>query len=216
MTKGMRIGVFGGTFDPPHYGHLILAEEAGFELHLDRLLWVLTAWPPHKQGMAISDVDYRLELVQAAIAHNPVFELSRVEIDRPGPHYAVDTLHLLAGQYPDAELYYLMGGDSLHDLPTWHQPQQLAALVSGLVVMRRPEDAVDLEALESVLPGVAGKVQYLNVPFIEISSSDIRQRIASGRPFRYFLPPVVYDLIQQCHPYPNNSGEEDIQTPSLP
>lgn len=212
----MRIGVFGGTFDPPHYGHLILAEEAGFELRLDRLLWVLTAWPPHKQGVAISDVDYRLELVQAAIAHNPIFELSRIEIDRPGPHYAVDTLRLLAEQYPDAELHYLMGGDSLHDLPTWHQPRQLVALVSRIVVMRRLADAVNLDALETVLPGVARKVQYLDVPFIEISSSDIRQRIASGRPFRYFLPPAVGDLIQQRHTYQNNSGKQSTQAPSRP
>ena len=116
----MRVGIFGGTFDPPHVGHLILAEECRTQLRLDRLLWVVTNQPPHKLDQTLSPVEKRVEMVQLSIAGNSHFELSRVDIDRPGPHYAVDTVRLLQEQLPEAELFYLMGGDSLHDLPTWH------------------------------------------------------------------------------------------------
>src|SRR5512143_3713267 len=117
MTAG--IGVFGGTFDPPHTGHLILAAEAQAQLDLERILWVLTPTPPHKPGQRITSTALRLEMLQAAIDGNPDFELSRVDLDRPPPHYAVDSVHLLRAAYPQAWLAYLMGGDSLDDLPTW-------------------------------------------------------------------------------------------------
>jgi nicotinate-nucleotide adenylyltransferase len=191
----MRIGIFGGTFDPPHLGHLILAAEAGSQLRLDRLLWVLTPDPPHKQGHSISPLEARLEMVQAAIAEDPLFELSRVDIDRSPPHYAVDAVRLLGEANPGADLVYLMGGDSLHDLPSWHRPLDFLALCDALGVMRRPGDAVDLLTLEKILPGVSAKVEFVTAPLIDISASQIRQRVAGGRPFRYFVPPQVYRLI---------------------
>jgi nicotinate-nucleotide adenylyltransferase len=197
----MRIGIFGGTFDPPHLGHLILASEAVDQLKLDRLLWVLTANPPHKLKQPISAMNVRLQMVQAAIADSEKFELSRVEIDRPGPHYAVDSICLLQEQFPQDGLFYLMGGDSLRDLPTWYKPQELVERVTGLGVMRRPGASIDTTELETALPGVTAKVQFFETPRLDISSSDIRQRIATGRPYRYFLLPAVYRLLQKHHLY---------------
>ena len=141
----MRIGVFGGTFDPPHIGHLVLAADALNQLKLDRVLWVLTPVPPHKQGQMISPVDQRLALVQAAIEGEARYKLSRVELDRPGPHYAVDSVRLLQEQNPKAEFIYLLGGDSLRDLPMWYKPQEFIRLISGLGVMRRP--GVDIDSV---------------------------------------------------------------------
>lgn len=191
----MRIGIFGGTFDPPHVGHLILAAEARDQLALDRVLWVLTPNPPHKRGRPISSLETRLELVQAAVQDDRGFEVSRVEIDRPGPHYSVDTVKILAQENPAAELFYLMGGDSLHDLPDWMHPQAFIQALAGIGVMRRPQDFIDLAKIERALPGVVAKIHFVNAPLLEISSSDIRERIAQGRHFRYFLPQSVYELI---------------------
>jgi nicotinate-nucleotide adenylyltransferase len=189
------IGVFGGTFDPPHLGHLILAAEAYDQLGLDRLLWVLTPDPPHKQGQHISQAEVRLQLVHAAICDNPHFELSRIDLDRPGPHYAVDTVRLLSKDFPATEMIYLIGGDSLHDLPTWRLPLELVEEVDAFGVMRRPGDAVDLTHLEQALPGLSEKVRFVDAPLLEISASQIRQRIRTGRPFRYFLPQSVYEIV---------------------
>lgn len=192
-----RIGIFGGTFDPPHIGHLILAAEARDQMQLDLVLWVLTPDPPHKTGRTISPLATRLELVEAALAADDGFEISRVEIDRPGPHYSVDTVRILGRENPGAELFYLMGGDSLHDLPTWFHPQEFIHTLAGIGVMRRPNDSIDLPWLERALPGVTSKVNYVEAPLLEISSTSIRERIAQGQHFRYFLPPAVCEIIQK-------------------
>lgn len=197
----MRTGIFGGTFDPPHIGHQILAAEAAAQLGLDRVLWVLTPHPPHKQGSKISDDRVRLKLVRAAVSGNPIFEVSTIEFERPGPHYAVDTLAVLAQRYPGMELIYLMGGDSLYDLPTWHEPLEFVRRCDGIGVMRRPADTVDLVALERRLPGISAKVHFVAAPLIDISASDIRARAAKGLPYRYMLPPAVYRWIERLHLY---------------
>ena len=191
----MRIGIFGGTFDPPHVGHLILAAEARDQLALDRVLWVVTPDPPHKTGRRITPLAARLELVGAAIEDDCSFEISRVEIDRPGPHYSADTVRILGEQNRGAELVYLMGGDSLRDLPIWKRPAEFIAHLSGIGVMRRPQDFVDLPDLERVLPGLTAKVHFVETPLLEISSTSIRERAAEGRHFRYFLTPKVYDMV---------------------
>ena len=192
----MKIGIFGGTFDPPHLGHLILAAEAYHQLELTRLLWVLTPIPPHKPGRPVSPVEQRLALVQAAIDPDPAFELSRVDMDRQPPHFALDTVLILRKQYPTAELVYLMGGDSLHDLPTWHRPQEFAAACDALGVMRRPGYPVDLTTLKAAIPGISQKICFVDTPLLDMSSSDIRRRIANGEPYRYFLTREVWDLVQ--------------------
>lgn len=196
-----RIGIFGGTFDPPHVGHLILAAEAQDQLRLDRLLWVLTPDPPHKQGQSITPLDIRMKLLMAAIGDNSSFELSRVDMDRPGPHYAVDTVGILKEHYSLAEFFYLIGGDSLHDLPTWFQPQRLIELIDGLGVMRRPGDQVDLRSMEHKIPGLSVKICFIEAPLLEISARQIRQRIAAGRAYRYYVPPAVYRLIEDMQIY---------------
>lgn len=189
------IGIFGGTFDPPHLGHLILAAEARAQLGLERLLWVLTPDPPHKQGLSIAPLEHRLEMVRLAIADDPQFELSTVELTRPGPHYALDTVQLLAGQNPGARLVYLMGGDSLRDLPTWHHPADFISVCHLIGVIRRPGDALELANLEKSLPGLRSKVRFVDAPLLDIAARDIRRRIAVGQPFRYFLPERVYEYI---------------------
>ncbi|HEY3345951.1 MAG TPA: nicotinate-nucleotide adenylyltransferase [Anaerolineaceae bacterium] len=197
----MRVGIFGGTFDPPHLGHLILSEEAQYQLEIDRMLWVLTADPPHKHGLPITRLEDRLALVHAAIDDNPSFELSRIDIDRPGPHFALDTVRLIGAQFPEAELYYLIGGDSLRDLPAWHCPQDLLRSVKTLGVMRRPGDEIDLTTIEEQVPGVSAKVHFVDAPLLEISSSQIRARAAEGKPYRYYLPEAVFNLVQSLQLY---------------
>lgn len=197
----MRVGIFGGTFDPPHVGHLILAEECRIQLHLDKLLWVVTDNPPHKRYVQISDIEQRVELVKLAINGNPDFELSRVDIDRPSPHYAIDTVRILKQLMPGAIMFYLMGGDSLHDLPTWKRPQDFIREIDGLGVMRRHADQVDLESLEKVLPGIARKVKIVEAPILEISSRQIRQRVEEGEAYRYYLRDAVYKAILELGLY---------------
>jgi nicotinate-nucleotide adenylyltransferase len=197
----MKIGVFGGTFNPPHIAHLVLADEACYQLGLDRLLWLLTPDPPHKKGQPILALQNRLDLLTAALSSNPAFELSRIDIDRPAPHYALDTMLILKESYPTDELIYLMGGDSLRDLPTWYKPGLFLEVCHALGVMRRPGDQVDLPAMEQRLPGITGKVCFIQAPLLEISSTGLRDRIATGKPFRYYLPPPVYEIIHQRRLY---------------
>lgn len=196
-----KIGVFGGTFDPPHIGHQILALEAFYQLGLRKVLWVLTPNPPHKRKRKIAPLPFRLEMVQSAIADFSGFELSRVEIDRPAPHYAVDTLSLLQTQHPDEKIVYLMGGDSLNDLHTWYASQKFVAACHSIGVMRRPGDEINLKLLENNLPGISLKVQFVRASLLGISASQIRSRIRQGKPFRYYLPKSVYQIIQEHNLY---------------
>ncbi len=201
MRKVERVGIFGGTFDPPHVGHLILAEECRTQLSLDLLLWVVTDNPPHKRYTNVSPIEDRVRLVEKAIHGNPSFEVSRVDIDRPGPHFAIDTVNILKEEYPGSEIYYLMGGDSLHDLPTWNKPHDFIQTCSGIGVMRRHADQVDLESLEKILPGITAKVHIVEAPILEISSKQIRQRIEEGMGYRYYLRDAVYQAITEMGMY---------------
>jgi len=194
MSK-KRLGIFGGTFDPPHVGHLILAAEARDQLALDCTVWVLTPDPPHKRGKDISSLDHRLAMVELAIGEDEAFTLSHVDIDRPGPHYTVDTVNLLRGEYPDCELIYLMGGDSLHDLPNWYEVVKLLAALDGIGVMRRPGDDIDLSKLLQALPQLEEKLNFVTAPLLEISADQIRRRASQNRSFRYYLLPRIYEYI---------------------
>jgi len=190
------IGVFGGTFDPPHYGHLILAEEAREALHLERVLWVVTSRPPHKPHQPVTAIDERLALVQAAIAENPAFAISLADVERPAPHYAVGTLRWLQARHPEAGLVYLMGSDSLRDLPNWHAPQEFIEACTAVAVMRRPGAEVDLVRLERLIPGLRLRVRYFDAPLLSLSAQEVRRRVRLGRSYRYLVPPAVAALIE--------------------
>jgi len=195
VNKNDRIGIFGGTFDPPHIGHLILAMEAYDQLNLDQVLWVLTPNPPHKQDKRITAIDVRIGLVKKAIDDDPMFTLSYVDIDRPGPHYIVDTMRILRKEYKDQELVYLMGGDSLQNLLTWYQPVAFVDACDYVGVMRRPGEIIDIDHLRVGLPELFDKLEFIDAPLLEISSNQIRQLVYNNQPFRYYLPGSVYTMM---------------------
>lgn len=195
------IGIYGGTFDPPHIGHLILAAEAQAQLSLARLLWMPVPEPPHKTARPITPLHHRLEMLRRALADAPGFELSTIELQRPGPHYTVETLRELGTQFPAADFVLLIGGDSLRDFPTWHRPLDVLAACRFIGVMRRPSDSVDVNALERILPGLGEKTRFIDAPQLEISSSEIRGRIASRGHYRYYLNPEVYQYIEEHQLY---------------
>ncbi len=201
----LRIGIFGGTFDPPHIGHLVLADEARSQLNLDKVLWVLTSIPPHKKNQAVTPVELRLVMLNAALSENENFVISRVDIDRPEPHYAVDTVRLLKKQFPQDELIYLMGSDSLQDLPKWYQPSALVELVDEIGVMSRQGlngKVLDhqVDAIKS-LPGLSEKIRFIETPQLQIASSEIRKKVRNGGAYRYYLPPRVWRLILEHNLY---------------
>ncbi len=189
-----RIGLFGGTFDPPHYGHLLLAQTAAEQLQLDQVLWIPAGLNPLKQGQQITSVAKRLRLVGAAISDNPMFQLSLVDTERPAPHYTIDTLNIIQAQYPTAELFFLMGGDSLASFARWRAPAEILS-VAQLGVMRRPDDAIALDVLTNFLPTLPDRLNWIDAPLIEISATDLRNRTANGNATRYFMPDLVCDLI---------------------
>ncbi len=196
----MLLALFGGTFDPPHLGHLALCHAALAALRPDRLLWVLTPNPPHKRSRRITPLPHRLAMVELALQGEP-FELSRVDIDRPPPHYAYETVRLLAEQNPGADLLYLMGSDSLNDLPAWRRPADLLSALRYFGVMRRPGETPDLPALEQVLPGLTAKVRFIEAPPVNISASDIRARVHRGDAFEHLVPPAVAAYIREQRLY---------------
>lgn len=195
-----RLGILGGTFDPPHYGHLALAENGRVQLQLDRVFFVPAGRQPFKSRRSITPAHHRAALVQAAIAENPAFVLSRVDLTRPGPHYTADMLALLRREYSQAEIFFLMGGDSLADFAAWRDP---AAIVqqARLAVMARPGYEPDLEALERAVPGLRERLVWLDAPHLGVSSSDLRRRARAGLPLRYLVPPPVEDYIHEHHLY---------------
>jgi nicotinate-nucleotide adenylyltransferase len=196
-----RIGIFGGTFDPPHVGHQILAMEASEQLGLEQVLWVLTPDPPHKIGKKITQIDVRKLMVNAAIGDDPGFIFSSVDLDRPGPHYVLDTMKLLRNKFQSYDLVFLMGGDSLHDLPRWHKSQEFIEACDKIGVMRRPGEKIDLYDLKQELPGIINKIEFIDSPLLEISSNQIRQLVSTKKPYRYYLPDEVYRLIEEMHLY---------------
>lgn len=199
MTQ-RRVGILGGTFDPPHIGHLILAEYARGTLDFERLLFVPAADPPHKQDEHKAAIEHRLAMLKLAITDNPHFEISRVDIDRPGPHYSVDMVRMIGEQYPDAELYFVMGGDSLTDLPRWHRPAEFIQQCK-VAVMRRPDEHIHAEMHDAVLPGLSDRVVMIDAPLVGISSTLIAERVEQRQSIRYLVPDSVRSYIVQNRLY---------------
>jgi nicotinate-nucleotide adenylyltransferase len=185
-----RLGVIGGTFDPPHYAHLVLAETARVQLALERVLFLPAGQPPHKAARPVAAAEHRAAMVAAAIADNPAFQLSRADLDRPGPHFTVETLGLLQREYPQAEIFFLIGGDSLAEMYRWRDPAGIVRQVR-LAVMERPGWEPDLDRLATIAPGIRERLVWLDVPSLDISSTDLRRRLRAGLPLRYLVPPAV-------------------------
>ena len=202
-----RLGILGGTFDPPHIAHLVMADQAWRQLRLARVLFAPAGQPPHKRGRLITPAELRVAMVQRAIAGHAAFELARVDLDRPGPHYTADTLALMRGLYPDAELVLLVGSDSLRDLCKWHAPARVAAL-AHFAVMRRPGAEPDMQALEAAFPGLAGRVSWVDAPWLDISSHDIQRRVRQGRSIRYLVPKAVESFIAEHGLYMEQPANE--------
>jgi len=203
---GRLIGVFGGTFDPPHLGHLLLAEYALEELQLEHVLWVLTPRSPLKPEGDPTPVEVRARMVEAAIAGAPRFLLSTVDIERRPPYYAVDSVVLLRQAEPGADLVYLLGSDTLADLSRWHAPARLVELCAGLGVMERPGLTPNLADLERAIPGLSSKLRPFTAPLVEISARSIRERVASGRSIRYLVPDAVLQQILAGRLYREPAG----------
>jgi len=198
----MKLGVIGGTFDPIHYGHLAAAEEARVQLQLQRVLFAPVKIPPHKADEEISALEHRLAMVELAIAPNFHFSLSRVDIDRCPPYYSVDAMAILQERWkvgPD-EIYFIMGLDSLADILTWHRPERLLELCH-LAVMGRPGYEIDLLTLEAPLPGASSRILLLEMPRLDISSSDLRRRVREGLSIKYLVPEAVENYVYAQHLY---------------
>jgi nicotinate-nucleotide adenylyltransferase len=190
----MRLGLFGGTFDPIHLGHLILAEQCREACRLDRVWFVVAGAPPHKRGER-TPVTHRIEMAKIAIAGHPAFEVSDIEARRPGPHYSVETLEAVHRERPGDALFFLIGADSLVDLPTWRDPAGIARLATIVVVNRPGIEEVDPSLLPSFGLG-ANELQFVTIPSIGIASKVLRQRLAEGRTIRYMVPRGVEAYIE--------------------
>lgn len=199
-TRDLRLGVIGGTFDPPHYGHLVLAENASVQLRLDQVLFVPARQPPHKPEQPITPAGHRVAMVESAVADNAAFRLSRVDVERPGPHFTVDMLRILRGMYPGATFFFLIGGDSLADFTTWRDPSGILEQ-ARLAVMRRPGSEADMTSLREALPGIEERLIWLDAPYLEISGTDLRRRVGEGLPIRYLVPPSVEQYVHEHQLY---------------
>lgn len=190
------LGVLGGTFDPVHLGHLMLADQAREQLRLERVLWVPAGEPWRKGDTPVTAGEDRVAMVAQAVADNPAFEVSTLEVERPGPTYTVDTLATLRELHGGSRLVFLLGSDALEDLPNWHQPDRVIELAS-LGVACRGRDRLADEALEDLLPGLARRVAWIDMPNIEISARELRRRAATGGSLRYLVPRGVENYIRE-------------------
>jgi nicotinate-nucleotide adenylyltransferase len=193
---GRRLGVMGGTFDPIHYGHLVTAEEALVQFELEGVLFVPTGQPWMKAHEVVSPAEDRYLMTVIATASNPLFSVSRIEVDREGPTYAVDTLRALKDE-TDADLYFISGADAIVEIVQWKEPQELFELAHFIAASRPGYDVAGLE-----VPGNArDAVTVMNIPALAISSTDIRERVKGGRPIRYLVPEGVKSYIEKAGLY---------------
>lgn len=184
----MRIGIFGGTFDPPHIGHLIVASDACAALRLDRLLLVPAALPPHKRGRVSTPAEQRLAMVRAAVEDDPRLEVDDLEVRREGASYSVDTLREMRARHPEAELFFLIGMDQMREFHSWREPQEVARLARLSVVAREGE----AEHPESPFP-----YRVVHVTRIDLSATEIRRRVRAGEPIRYLVPEAVRGMVER-------------------
>lgn len=198
----MDVGILGGTFDPIHLGHLKIADEARLRLGLDQVIFVPAGQPWLKVDRAITLPAHRTEMVRRAIVVYPYFEISTIEVDRPGPSYAVDTLAILQKQLGiEAKLFFLLGWDSLSEIPRWREPSKLIQMCQLVVVPRPGFEQTLLDTLELSISGIAKNVILLDMPYIDISSTDIRGRVAQGLSIKHLVSEAVESYIEEYKLY---------------
>jgi len=197
-----KLGIFGGTFDPIHLGHLIIAEDLRQKLGLQEVIFVPAGQPYLKKGQSISPAEDRLEMVILATASNLYLNVSTVEIERPGPTYSIDTIReLKAGLGSGARIYFIVGYDALAELHLWREPRRLVELCQVIGFKRPGYDRLDTRSLESAVPGASERIKKVEVPQIGISSTEIRRRVARGLTIRYLVPDPVEDYIRANNLY---------------
>ncbi|MFN0074581.1 MAG: nicotinate-nucleotide adenylyltransferase [Chloroflexota bacterium] len=201
-VKPRIVGAMGGTFDPPHYGHLVGAQEACALLGLDHVLFVPTGQPPHKLGEPVSSVEHRVRMTELAIGENSSFRLSRADLDQRGPSYTVQLIpRLLQEIGAGVEIVFLIGMDSLRDLASWREPEAILKQCR-LVAFSRPNyQPVNLDELEQAVPGARDRVIILRTPGVDISSTELRGRVIRHLPIRYLVPPGVESYIREHELY---------------
>lgn len=202
ILRTKRLGVMGGTFDPIHYGHLVTAEEARHQFRLDQVIFIPSGHPPHKEERKSLDAEYRYLMAVIATASNPRFSVSRMEIDRPGPSYTIDTvreLHRLYGRNTD--IFFITGADAILEILTWKEPEKVLEECTFIAATR---PGYDLHRLEECLPesekaghGANPRVLVMEIPALAISSTDIRRRVREGRSIRYLVPEGVAEFIEK-------------------
>jgi len=188
----MRVGILGGTFDPPHIAHLIIAELARVRLELDKVIFIPAGEPWMKSARIVTSADGRVEMVSLAISSNPAFSLSLIEVNRTGPTYTIDTIEQLSGEVGyDVGLFLLLGWDSAAELPSWKAPDRITKMARIVVFPRPGFTKPEPEDLEKAMPGIAERMVYMDEPYLGISSTCIRQRIREGKSVRYLVPDKV-------------------------
>jgi nicotinate-nucleotide adenylyltransferase len=192
----LRVGILGGAFNPPHVGHLVCAQEALVQLQLDRVTFVPTARPPHREIEQDPGVEARVAMCEAAIADDDRFEVSRAELDREGTSYTVDTLRDMHESSPDDELFLILGGDQAASLTSWHEPEALLNLAQVATVERVGFSRASIGIRLAGLKG-ADRIRFLDMPLIQVSSSSIRRRTSQGKPIRYLVPDAVVRYIEE-------------------
>lgn len=194
----MRLGLFGGTFDPVHYGHLLLAEQCREQCALDEVWFLPSGSPPHKQRAAITDGKHRTEMLNLATAGHAAFRVNDMELKRTGPTYTVETLRSLHEQHPGDELFFLIGADSLHDLPTWREPVRILQMATVIAVNRGSRPHPDIQPIVDLMGDFAeSRIQIVTMPGVDLSATDIRRRITAGQSIRYMTPRAVEIYIEQ-------------------
>lgn len=213
----MRIGIYGGSFDPVHFGHLLLAETCREQLPLERVVFVPTGIPPHKREQRVSPAEHRLAMLELATAGNPAFEISRCEIDRPDVSYTVDTLRWFAENFPDDDLFLLLGSDMFHDLPNWREPEQIVQFATPVPVRRGGHDNPDVRRLSKIVSSQQVEIVrnlMVYMPEMALSSSELRERVALGRSIRYRTPRSV-EMYIQTHGLYRPGGPEDTESDAV-
>ncbi len=192
----MRVGILGGTFNPPHVGHLVCAQEAYLQLSLDRVMMIPARIPPHKPVEDEPGPDHRLALCRVAVEGDERFAVSEIEMRRPGPSFTVDTLEELHSHAPDNELFLIVGGDVAAGLPRWHQPERVLSLASLAVAKRRGTSRASVDTALEGLPG-GERSRFFQMPRIGVSSTMIRRRVRAAEPIKYLVPDAVADYIHE-------------------